>query len=208
MWLRFLDDIFCIWTDGKEKLNWFFEYLNEFHPTRKFTIEKSSKIAVSKSNNKLPSDLYTKETDIYEYLHVKSCHRSCIKRAIPYGQAVCIKRICSDKNVLNERLTQLETWLLKRSYLQENVRPEIERVNLTSKEDQLKRSEKKVDESVTLVLTFHAVLNCIHEILRKVHRHVLKSNRLSRVLPSPPRVAFCYAKPLKDRLVRSTLKPE
>ena len=37
-----------------------------------------------------------------------------------------IKCVCSNENILKERLTQLETWLLKRSYLQENVRPEKE----------------------------------------------------------------------------------
>ena len=58
------------------------------------------------------------------------------------------------------------------------------------------------------MLTFHPVLNCVHAILRKTHRHVLKSNRLSKVLPSPLRVAFRHAKFLKDRLVRSKLTPE
>ena len=48
-----------------------------------------------------------------------------------------IKRICSNENALKEKLTQLETWLLKRSYLQENVRPEKERVNLASREELL-----------------------------------------------------------------------
>ena len=209
LWLRFLDDIFCIWTDGEEKLNEFFEYLNEFYPAIKFTMEKSFNkinfldVSVSKNNNKLSTELYTKEMATHQYLHAKSCHRNCIKRAIPYGQAVRIKLICSDENVLNERLTQLETWLLKRGYLQENVRSEIERVNLTSREDLLKKSEKNIDELVTLMLTFHPALNCVHAILRKAHRHVLKSNRLSRVLPSPPRVAFRYAKSLKDRLVKT-----
>lgn len=47
------------------------------------------------------------------------------------------KRICSNENALKEKLTQLETWLLKRSYLQENVRPEKERVNLASREELL-----------------------------------------------------------------------
>ena len=43
-------------------------------------------------------------------------------------------------------LTQLEAWLLKMSYLKENVRPDVERVNLVSREDPLKKSEKVVDE--------------------------------------------------------------
>ena len=55
------------------------------------------------------------------------------------------------------------------------------------------------------MLTYHPALNCIHEILRKAQRHVLKSNRLSKVLTSSPRVAFRNAKALKDRLVRSKL---
>ena len=55
------------------------------------------------------------------------------------------------------------------------------------------------------MLTFHPVLNCVHEILRKTHRHVLKSNRLSKVLPSPLRAAFRHANFLKDRLVRSKM---
>ena len=97
---------------------------------------------------------------------------------------------------------------MKRGYLQENVRPEIERVNLTSREDLLKKSEKNVDELVTLLLTFHPVLSCVHEILRKAERDALKSNRLSKVLPSPTGVAFHNAKSLKDCLVRSKLKPE
>ena len=56
----------------------------------------------SKNNNKLSTDLYTKETDTHQYLHAKSCRRSCIKRAIPYGQTVRINRICSDEKVLNK----------------------------------------------------------------------------------------------------------
>ena len=39
--LRFLDDIFCIWTDGLKKLQEFFKFLNVFHPTIKFTMDYS-----------------------------------------------------------------------------------------------------------------------------------------------------------------------
>ena len=44
--------------------------------------------------------------ETHQYLHANPCHRSCIKRPIPYGQAARIKRMCSDENVLKERLTQ------------------------------------------------------------------------------------------------------
>ena len=68
--------------------------MNEFHPKIKFTMEKSYDkinfldVAVYKENIHLATDLYTKDTDTHQYLHAKSCHRSCMKRAIPYEQAI------------------------------------------------------------------------------------------------------------------------
>ena len=213
LWLRFLDDIFCIWTQGENKLNDFFLFLNNFHKTIKFTMENSTEsvnfldVKVVKSNGRLITDLYSKPTDTHQYLHAKSCHRNSTKRAIPYGQAVRIKRICSSENTMKERLVELESWLVKRGYNSENVKPEIERVHLKSRTDLLQKRENFVDPNViTLVLTYHPALSSIHNILSRAQRHVNKSIKLSQVLTSPPRVAFRNAKTLKDRLVRSKLK--
>ena len=41
IWLRFIDDIFMIWTNGEDNLSKFISYLNEIHPTIKFTHESS-----------------------------------------------------------------------------------------------------------------------------------------------------------------------
>lgn len=98
-------------------MNGFFEYLNDFHPTIKFAIGKPFNkidfygVIFPKNSNKLSTDLYTRETDSHQHLHAKPYHRSCIKGAISYGQAICIKRIWSDEKVFNEKVTQLETWL-------------------------------------------------------------------------------------------------
>ena len=42
IWLRFIDDIFIIWTHGEDKLDEFITYLNSIHPTIKFTHESST----------------------------------------------------------------------------------------------------------------------------------------------------------------------
>ena len=76
-WIRFIDDIFAIWTHGIEKLQKFITYINNFHPTIKFDYTYSYK-SVSfldttiyiNSNNKLESDLYIKPTDRYGGPHV------------------------------------------------------------------------------------------------------------------------------------------
>ena len=42
VWMRFIDDVFFIWTHGEEKLDSFINFLNSSHDTIKFTSEHSS----------------------------------------------------------------------------------------------------------------------------------------------------------------------
>ena len=65
---------------------------------------------------------------------------------------------------------------------------------------------KKFGGNTTFVLTYHPALNQLYEILRRAHKHVLKSPRLHSGLPLPPRVNFQNAKTIRDKLVRSKLK--
>ena len=37
IWWRYIDDVFLLWTHGEDKLNDFITYLNNLHPTIKFT---------------------------------------------------------------------------------------------------------------------------------------------------------------------------
>ena len=53
---------------------------------------------------------------------------------------------------------------------------------------------------------YHAALNQLKEILRRAHKHILKSPRLHSALPSPPRVAFRNKITIRDELERSKLK--
>ena len=52
----------------------------------------------------------------------------------------------------------------------------------------------------------HPALDQLYEILRRAHKHVLKSARLHSALPSPPRVAFLNPKAIRDKRVLSKLK--
>ena len=158
LWLRFLGDTFCIWTDGLEKLQEFFKFLNAFHPTIKFTMDYSYEtnfldVQVSKRNSTLETDLYCTNTNRHQYLHAKSCHRYIYKKYIPFGQAVRLRRIISEDVMLDERLKELETWFTNRGYNSENIKPEIERVKTMNRADLLSKHKKEIDNRITLVLT-------------------------------------------------------
>ena len=62
VWLRYIDDIFFIWTHGKESLTKFLDDFNRFHPNLKFTHEFSEKsvtflhLNVNLSNGSITTD--------------------------------------------------------------------------------------------------------------------------------------------------------
>ena len=123
LWWRYLDDVFCIWTHGEEALKTFEQFLNGVHPTINFTskIMKNNSVdfldvQLTKQGNMLSTDLYTKPVDTHQYLHSSSCHPFNCKKSIAYGQALRLKRICSDEEILKDRLDDLKTWMLKRGY--------------------------------------------------------------------------------------------
>ena len=100
LWWRYIDDIFFLWEHGEEKLKGFIEYLNEKHPTIKFTAEWSKTsinfldVTVSLVGGNITTDLYVKPTDSHQYLHSSSCHPYHCKKGIPYSQALHLNRIC------------------------------------------------------------------------------------------------------------------
>ena len=158
-------------------------------------------VTVTKFGNKLEADLYCIRNDTQQYVHAKSCHSNLYRRSIAYGQAVRFKRICSIEQKLNTRLEQLKKWLVKRRYKEGHVDSEIESVKLVKRTVFFQKQDKKVDDSVKLVLSYHPALNQLYEILRRTYKQFLKSPRLHSALRSPPRVAFRNPKIIRDKLI-------
>ena len=95
--------------------------------------------------------------------------------------------------------------MVKPGYKEDHVDSEIERVKLVKRTLLFQKRDKKVDDSIALVLTYHPALNQLYETLRRAHKHVLKSPRLHSALPSTPVVAFWHPKTIRDKLVFSKL---
>ena len=69
IWLRYIDDVFFIWTHGEEKLQLFLADLNNYNTHIKFTYEFNIEyisfldLKVSLWDGKLTTDLHVKSTD-------------------------------------------------------------------------------------------------------------------------------------------------
>ena len=66
VWLKYIDNVFFIWSHGPDKLVSFVTEFNDYHPNIKFTYESNKEnitfhdLNVSLSWNKLTTDLHTK----------------------------------------------------------------------------------------------------------------------------------------------------
>ena len=117
---RFIDDIFMIWTNTEDELRTFITYLNNIHPTIKFTSSHSAtctsfldfKVSLSQFG-KVETDLYTKLTDKHQYLLQSSCHPLHTKQAIPFSLALRLRRICSSDESFTLRANEFIQYLIR-----------------------------------------------------------------------------------------------
>ena len=102
MFLRFIDDLFMIWTGSEHELQDFMSDLNKKHTSIKFefkcsqtNIEFLDVLIYKDYNNMLQTTIYRKQTDRQNYLDARSKHPKSLKDGISYSQTLRIKRICS-----------------------------------------------------------------------------------------------------------------
>ena len=66
--------------------------------------------------DKLITSLFLKPTDLHQYLHYLSGHPEYTKRSIIYSQTLRLKRLYSLEKDFKEKLSEMESWFLKRGY--------------------------------------------------------------------------------------------
>lgn len=123
VWLRYIDDIFVIWTHGEAKLKEFLSYINSLNPSIQFTWDYAHDcvnfldVSITMDGRGIiTTDLHVKPTDTYQYLLATSCHPNHTKRSMPYSQALRILRICFNLETARVRCSELTDSLVKRGY--------------------------------------------------------------------------------------------
>ena len=146
-YLRFINDIFLIWTRTTDQLMKFKQQINEIHPSIKFVFDFSNKeinfldtVVYKTQPGKLKTKLYRKESDRQAYLHRKSEHPESLKRSVAFSQALPLRRICSTNNKFQDSCDKLRNKLIERGYKQQEINKGIEK---TKTLDRKKSSKKK-----------------------------------------------------------------
>ena len=107
-----------------------------------------SVLQVHLEDGTIRTDLYCKPTDRHQYLQRKSCHPCHTKTAIPYSQALRLRRICSQDEDFECRTEQLKEHLRLRGYHAQEVKPAIQRAASLQRTHCLQPRERERDRSL------------------------------------------------------------
>lgn len=138
-YFRYLDDIFIITTLEKSTIDCILSKLNTFHSAFKFTHEISDSklhfldVLIINNNGFIETDIYSKPTDSYNYLHFYSHHPRHTKRNIPYCLAQRINKIVSCSTTKNFRFLTLKNRLLSLKYPSQLIDDAITKAKSCSK---------------------------------------------------------------------------
>ena len=214
--VAFLENIVLIWLHGRESLLGFPDYVNLYYELIKYTwgwsYEKLSylDVVVMVQGNKISTDVYCKPTDTHQHLHYGCCNPTHVKKGIPCGQALRVKRICSTEEGYRDRLRDLCSNFIKRGFKENLVDSEFERARVKTRESLLcqdsNRRDHKINKRLPLVMTFHPALLGVGKIIHSLWPILHASEDMRSIIEEKPMIVYRRPKNLKDNLVRSKLK--
>ena len=215
LWVRYIDDIFQIWTHGIEEFRKFEKHLNESVESIKFETDISPTevhfldVTVKLRNDLIETSLYTKPTDAHNYLSFKSCHPKNCKKAIPYSQFLRVRRICSNDADFVKHSKQLARYFLKADYPAKIVQEAFERAHekdrtiLLNPPLKLDTIDEDVIPEIFLISTYHPSGDFLDKIIRKNRDLLDRSSSTRTILNWKITKGFRRPKNIRDHLVRA-----
>ena len=232
LYVRFLDDIFFIWNGTTKQLKTFFDFLNNIHPTIKFTYNVSntstnfldSTIYIDTQTKYLYSKLYTKPTDTRTLLHYDSYYPKHTKTSIIYSQVIRYRTIITVDKILQIELKKLADTLLSRGYPLHLIKNQLRKINnisqhqllarktITSNEKHAKNNistnknvnkRKPKQRTLPFIIPYSEHFLNLKKIITKYWYIIEQDKLLKKTFPNKPFISFKRNKNLKDILIKT-----
>ena len=137
-------------------------------------------------------NLYVKPTDTHQYLDSSSCHPYHCKKSIPYSQALCLNRICSNNAFFDQRCNELEHWLQQRGYSERVARQEILKAQKIPRNELLEKERNHPEENkLTFNITYYPAFQNTKTILEELQILLAPDKEHQKVFRNVPIVGFC-----------------
>ncbi|CAJ0915637.1 unnamed protein product [Ranitomeya imitator] len=212
-WFRYIDDVLLIWNGDDTSLSKFMQQFNinpfnlkftyNWHPNKIDFLDISLCVG---EDGAIETDLYRKETSVNSLLHASSAHNYSTIKAIPVGQFLRNRRVCSTEERFEKQSVALTDRFHARGCSHQCIKAGYRRAKNTRREDLLvqpKKSKQTDEPMVRFISTSNCHWDRIHGILSK-HWSVLRTDpMLTALLPASPMMTQRRSKNLRDNLVRS-----
>eukprot|EP00061_Rhincodon_typus_P003744 g20869.t1 len=199
-----IDNIFFLWTHGKESLKQLHSDINEFHPTIRLTTDHSLELVsfldtcISIKDRDLSISLYRKPTDNLMMLHFSSFHPKHIKTAIPYRQTLRIHRICSNEEEHDGHLKVLKDTLMGTGYNAQLIDRQFQCATARNHNDLLRRQTQDMTDRVPFIVQYFPGVEKLGHVLHSL-QHIINDNEyLTKIFPTPPLLTFKQPPNLKQ----------
>ncbi|ONI45080.1 hypothetical protein AN641_04885 [Candidatus Epulonipiscioides gigas] len=206
LYLRYLDDIFGIWTYSKEEFLEFINILDTHDPSirLKYTFEDRSinflDTTVYKGTNfdqdsKLDIKVYFKETDTHALLFKTSFHPKHTYKGLIKSQLIRFKRICTQQEDFKEAVKILFNSLRKRGYSRWFLRECLKKFEIPK--------QKTHKEGIPLITYYSTMSTSLNHQFKNNYKHIIANQGLLK----NHQVISAYRRHqnLKDYLVRAKL---
>ena len=162
VWVRFIDDIFCLWDTNKEYIQPFIEKANSYHPTIKFTDEvfenETTFLDTTVYNGKrfenesiLNVRSHFKPTETFQCTHFNSCHPPGAKKGFFKGEAAfTLLRTNSSGVTFTDNIKTFKTCLISRGYPKKLVEKILSEDNYADRKTALTQKQNAQKASTRL----------------------------------------------------------
>ncbi|CAJ0967291.1 unnamed protein product [Ranitomeya imitator] len=176
IWYRYIDDVFMVWTGTREEFTMFMGCLNINKVGLKFTSEISEielafldlKI-VKDESGQVATSIYRKPTSTNSLLHWDSHHPVSLKRGIPKGQFLRLRRNCSREDTFKCQSGDMLNRFREKGYPRPVVSRAYDLARRTDRQGLLQKHRRtEVEDTVRVIGTFDTQH---HEVRRAFTRH-------------------------------------
>jgi hypothetical protein len=212
-WIRYIDDVFCIWTEGEESFQAFVDHLNTCHESIKFTSEHSYTsvnfldTTVGITDNRITTDLYTKPTDTHSYLRYDSAHNPGCKTSLPYGQFLRLRRICQTDALYKKHAVEMIGHFVRQGYPHSKVQQAMRKAQEKTRDQLISPTPRELvkEEKLFLITTYQPEFGALKDIVTSNWDLLKKSIATKKVADLKLIVGYRRPKNLRDLLFKAKL---
>ena len=158
VWLRYVDDVFCVFEISMEKIQEFLERINRWHPNLRFTVEFEKNkqlpfldVLVTREDDQHTTSLYRKSThtDLYLLWESNQCRK--YKLGLIKTLTVRVLRICSTPQLIAKETERLRATLQTNGYPPHIIRRGIREGHEIAKRLQQQQQQQQSPQQLATV---------------------------------------------------------